>query len=284
MQWRHRSNLKRGDWGIGVRWSPAWLDGTAGFYYREYTNKFPQVVLTNDDAGIGTGIDFSSNKREKLFGVSLTKQVFGIALGTDITYRKDSVLLATPFGVYVPNGTDPDTWVPRGDVWAGVFNGIAYFSKSPLYDSASLTAEINYAYLDRVTENPQNFNGKGFNCANDSIAPEIGCQTRDSVGASLLFKPVWYQVIPGVELSMPMFVDVGLHGNSPVMFGANEGQGSWSVGLAADIYAQYNVELKYNGFISKHSDDELGVAGRNNASLGKYWDRDWVSLTFKTSF
>lgn len=275
---------KHGDWGVAARWSPQWLDGTAGFYYREYTSKLPQLVLTNADAGLGTGVNYASDKREKLFGVSLSKQVFGVALGTDITYRKDAVLSATPFGVYVPTDTDPDTWVPRGDVWSGVFNGIAYFSKTPLYDSASLTAEVNYAYLDKVTENPQTFNGKGYNCANDSIATEIACQTRDAVGVSMQFKPVWYQVMPGVELSMPLFVDYGLHGNSPVMFGANEGQGSWSIGLAADIYAQYNVELKYNGFIANHSDDELGAGSRSNASLGKYWDRDWVSLTFKTSF
>ncbi|AOE86761.1 DUF1302 domain-containing protein [Pseudomonas sp. TCU-HL1] len=280
-----------GDWGISARWSPEWLDGTAGFYYREYTNKFPQLVTTSvaviPGVGVvptGTGIDFSSDKREKLFGLSLSKQVWGIAWGADLTYRKDATLATTPFANFVPEGTDPDTWVPRGNVWSGVFNGIAYFSKSPVYDAATLTAELNYSYLDKVTDNEQNYNGKGFNCANDHIATEIACQTRDAVGASVLFRPTWYQVSPGIDLSMPMFVDMGLHGNSPVQFGSNEGQGSWSVGLAADIYAQYNVELKYNGFISKHSKDELGVGSRNNAALGKYWDRDWISLTFKTSF
>lgn len=280
-----------GDWGVAARWSPLWLDGTLGFYYREYTNKFPQLVLSNLTfiPGFGpvptaAGIDYSSEKREKLFGMSLSKQVWGIAWGADLTYRKDATLGATPFGTFVPEGTDPDTWVPRGDVWSGVFNGIAYFSKTPLYDSAVLTAEINYAYLDKVTENAQNYNGKGYNCSNDRIATEIACQTRDAVGASMLFKPTWYQVRPGIDVSMPLFVDVGLHGNSPVMFGSNEGQGSWSVGVAADIYAQYNVELKYNGFIANHSDDELGAGSRSNAALGKYWDRDWVSLTFKTSF
>ncbi|SEI49187.1 Protein of unknown function [Pseudomonas sp. NFACC07-1] len=282
---------KHGDWGVSARWSPQWLDGTLGFYYREYTNRFPQLVLTKMVVipGVGAfpagaGIDYSSNKREKLYGVSLSKQVWGISWGTDITYREDAVLATTPLSNFVPEGTAPDTWVPRGKLWSGVFNGVAYFSKTPFYDAASLTAELNYSYLDEVTENAQTYNGKGYNCADDHNATKIACQTRDALGASLMFRPTWYQVMPGIDLSMPLFVDIGLHGNSPVMFGSNEGQGIWSMGVSADIYAQYSVDLKYNGFISKHSDDELGAGSLNNSSLGKYWDRDWVSLTFKTTF
>lgn len=168
--------------------------------------------------------------------------------------------------------------------WAGVVNGIAYFSQSRFYDAASLTAEVNFSYLDKVTENAQAYNGKGFNCADDRIATKIACQTREAVGVSLMYRPTWYQVRPGIDLSMPLFVDVGVHGNSPVMFGANEGQGTWSLGLEADIHSRHTLELKYNGFIAKHSKDELGVNSRSNAVLGKFWDRDWISLTFKTAF
>ncbi|MEO8644215.1 DUF1302 family protein [Pseudomonas sp.] len=282
---------KHGDWGLAARWSPAWLDGTMGFYYREYTNKFPQLVMTDfmiipgvGAAPTGFGLDYSADTREKMFGMSLSQQFFGVSVGADLTYRPDAVLAATPFTTYVPAGTDPDAWVPRGDVWSGVVNAIAYFGKTPVFDAAVLTTELSYSYLDKVTENEQNYNGKGYNCADDSHATEIACQTRGAVGASMLFKPVWYQVMPGVDLSAPLFIDVGLDGNSPVMFGANEGQGTWSVGVEADIFAQYNVAVKYNSFIAKHSEDDLGVGGRSNAALGKYWDRDWLSLTFKTSF
>lgn len=32
-----------GDWGISTRWSPEWLEGTLGLYYRRFTDKFPQL-------------------------------------------------------------------------------------------------------------------------------------------------------------------------------------------------------------------------------------------------
>jgi uncharacterized protein YcsI (UPF0317 family) len=50
------------------------------------------------------------------------------------------------------------------------------------------------------------------------------------------------------------------------------------------VYNKYNFSLKYNGQLAKHQNDHLGALSDNNASLGKYWDRDWISFTFKTSF
>ena len=35
-----------GDWGVSARWSPDWLDGTLGFYYRNATDVFPQAMVT----------------------------------------------------------------------------------------------------------------------------------------------------------------------------------------------------------------------------------------------
>lgn len=267
----------RGDWGMGLKWRPEWLDGATGIYYREYTNKFPQLVATPS----GFGIDFSSDKREKLLGLSLSKQVAGVSIGADLTYRPDAVLAATAFSTFVGNGVPNSSWKPTGNIYTAVVNAIAYFGKNPVFDSAVLTAEMNYARLQKVTANPQNYNGVGYNCLQPN---QYACQTKDALGINIIFEPKWFQVMDGVDVSVPMSYGKGLHGNSPVIFGDNEGQGNWSLGVKADVFNKYNVSLKYNGFIAKHARDNQGVFSDNNSSLGKYWDRDWVSLTFKTSF
>lgn len=272
-----RPDKKRGDWGLALRWNPDWLDGTAGFYYREFTNKFPQLVSTPT----GFGIDFSSEEREKLIGFSLAKQLWGISFGADLTYRPDAVLAATPFVTFVADGAPDSSWKPTGNVYTGVLNAIAYFGANPVFDSAALTTEINYARLLEVTDNPHNYNGVGHNCVQPR---EYACPTDYAVGFNVLFEPKWFQVMDGVDVSMPISYSRGLKGNSPVIFGDNEGQGSWSIGLKGDVFNQYAITLKYNGFIAKHARDELGAFSDNNSSLGKYWDRDWVSLTIKTTF
>jgi len=268
---------KRGDWGLSMRWRPDWLEGTAGLYYREFTNKFAQLVSTPS----GFGIDFSSEKREKLIGVSLAKQVWGISFGADLTYRPDAVLSATPFATFVPAGASDSSWKPTGNVVTAVLNGIAYFGKNPVFDSAALTAEVNFAQLQKVTANPQNYNGVGYHCVQ---ANQFACQTKTAVGMNILFEPKWFQVFDGVDVSAPMSYGQGVHGNSPVIFGDNLGQGNWSLGVKGDVFNKYAVTLQYNGFIGRHAHDELGAGSDNNSALGKYWDRDWVSLTLKTTF
>lgn len=268
---------KSGDWGLAMRWRPEWLDGTAGLYYREFSNKFPQLVSTP----MGFAMDFSSDKREKLIGLSLSKQIEGVSVGADLTYRPDAVLVATPFATFVPSGAAPSSWKPTGNIYTAVVNAIAYFGETPLFDSAALTAELNYAHLQKVSANPQNYNGVGYNCVQPN---QYACQTKNSLGLNILFEPKWFQAINGVDVSMPISYGRGMHGNSPVIFGDNEGQGNWSVGAKAQVFNKYEVALKYNGFIARHARDELGAFSDNNSALGKYWDRDWASLTFKTTF
>lgn len=278
---------KRGDFGLALRWRPQWLDGTWGFYYREYTDKLPQLVMTGNAGPVPTvfGLDYST-PRQKMFGTSLSKQIGDVAVGSDITYREDAQLMAVPFSTPAGQanlGAGPvgNSLLPTGKVATALVNAIAYFGKTPVFDSAVLMAEFTYTHLVSVTKNGNFFNGEGYGCPGK--ATNNVCATKNAYGVAVQFSPKWYQVLNGVDLEMPIFVGVGLNGNSAVMFGDLEGQGSFSVGLAADIKNKYNVALKYNGFIAKHGNDRLGAASDNNG-LGKWWDRDFISLTVRTTF
>jgi len=276
---------KSGDWGVAVRWRPEWLDGRLGFYYREYTDKLPQMVIGGVTPGGALRVDLDyRTPRQKLYGISLGKQIGSISFGADVTYRKDAQIAVTPFANVIAANAADLQWRPTGDVWTALANIVAYYGETPLFDSAALTAELNYSKLERITHDPLNlFYGRNENCAGGE-ATKHGCPTRDAFGVAVAFEPKWFQVRPGMDLSMPLFLSLGLRGNSPVPFGDNEGQGSYSIGLAADIENRYNFAIKFNGFLAKHSNDGAGVLSNSNSSLGKYWDRNWVSITFKTTF
>ena len=286
---------KYGDWGLALKLRPEWLDGTAGFYIREYTDKLPQLVMSGSAlrgssvVPIQFGLDYTT-PRQKMLGFSLSKQVGDVSVGSDLTYRRDAQLPARPFTTPAGNanlGAGPvgNSLLPTGDVFAGVVNAISYFGRSPLFDSAALTTELNFAHLIRVRSNPQSFSGQGFNCPSAAAGGfPYGCATTNSIGLAAQFEPKWFQVLNGVDLSLPMFVGVGLKGNSPVPFGDRKGQGNYSIGLSADVKNQYTVTLKYIGYLAKHTNDQAGFQSLSNSPLGKYWDRDWVSLTLKTTF
>lgn len=290
-----RPASERGDYGLALKLRTAWLDGSLGLYYRKYTEKTPQLALTGvavvggQLAPTGFGLDYST-PRQTLYGVSVGKQIGGLSVGSDITLRRNAQILARPFSIpagaaNLGAGPVGNSLLPTGDVFSGVINAIAYFGRTPFFGSAVLQAEVNFSHLLSVKKNPTSFYGEGYNCPQAVTEGfPYGCATKNAVGIGVSFEPKWFQVFGGVHLSMPTYIGVGVKGNSVVALGDNEGQGNFTIGLNADIDSKYLVSLKYNGFLAKHQKDELGALSNNNASLGKYWDRGWVSLTIKATF
>lgn len=310
---------KRGDWGLGAKWQAEWINGTLGFYYREYTPKNGGALainaansifsLTSANPGVAYTINDGDAPRTKLFGLSLSRLFGHTSFGMDMTYRKDATLSTKPFTIIngptnafgipgVPTFTNGlKGWAPIGDVYTATFNVLHYFGNSPVYDSAVLTAEFDYDALIKVTKNAQNFGGRancvvGTGLANSAAAGAVapnqgyyGCATGNSYGINMLFTPKWFQVLDGVDLQMPMFYSLGLHGNSPVpALGQNEGMGVYYIGLQATIKEQYDLTLQYNGQLYKRRQNIVSGAPFSNAALGDFSDRNWVSLTFKAGF
>lgn len=109
------------------------------------------------------------------------------------------------------------------------------------------------------------------------------------------FTPVWYQVFPSIDLSMPLTYNRGLKGNSPVPFGGNENSGGWSIGLSADYKQKYKFDLSYIDYYGDYTSRPTptafavpgigpSVMGSNNGGNAIIHDRGWLSFTFKTSF
>jgi hypothetical protein len=276
---------KTGDWGLMARWSPTWLDGTAGLYYRKYTDKLPQLVLGGFQSGpaalgafIPTSFGLSYlDKRVTLVGVSLAKQIAGVSVSAELTHRGNTGLLMGPATVV---GSEP-----IGDTWHALANAIAYVGKTPVFDSAVLTSELTYSRIGKVKSNASNFNSVDYFCK--GAADQLGCATKDAWGFAVKFEPQWFQVFPGADLSMPIVYSRGLKGTSPVLFGGYEGAYSYSVGLTLDVKAKYSFNVAYNDSYAKHTNavNPIGLQAVNTiGGIGAQWDRGWVSFTAKMSF
>lgn len=273
-----RPARKRGDWGAKANWSPDWLDGSLGFYYREYTDKSPQLVIRGFQGGlpVPSALQLNYLSNIKLFGVTLGKQVGPVSLGVDLVYRKNGALLMTQT---TPSGSEP-----RGDTIHGVVNVLGVIPGTALFDSAAYAAELTFSHLRKVNGNGQNYNAVGYGCVTNDKWD--GCATRNFLGLALRFEPAWNQVWSGVNLSAPMFVSVGMKGNSQVVFGGYQGNGSYSLGLSAQIYSKHSLTLQYNGFLlkAKYGPNALGQDSVTSVNgFGTTRDRGWVSLTFKTT-
>lgn len=275
-----------GDWGIMAKWSPAWLDGTLGVYYRETSEILPQAWL--DARGItsanpnGTrpagqvpavvntlnSLDTATYQLAyadniKIFGLSLSKDVGGISVGSDLNIRHNMPLASipaivsstSPLGLgkglgLLPARTDAtgviydtphrgDSMSATGDTLHWTLNGLMTLPKTPVFDQATVLAELYYSNLLKLdSENEALYKGK------DSYRG-VDAPTRDNWGVAVNFTPTWYQVFPGVDLNAPMSVNVGLAGVSPVSGGGAKDTGNYAVGVGAVVYNKYFVDLKY---------------------------------------
>ena len=270
--------------GLAARWSPEWLDGTLGFYYRNFSDKLPQTFITQVGPNSSRyNLIYADNI--DLCGVSLAKNIGGISFGAEAlvppqhaAQQQGARHRARPAGGRRHQGP-ARRHLPRPGQRAS-----ASSRKTPLFDTASLVGGAHVGDAGRKVTSGQNlFFAEGFAPCTGKDKWD-GCTTKNYIGArASSFTPTWFQVFPGVDLSAPITYACGLNGNAPTVFGGNEGNGNYSVGVGADIQQKYRVDLKYIDYVGHYKDNGTAVTAQNGFTT-LLEDRGFVSLTFKTTF
>jgi hypothetical protein len=300
------------DWGVSTRWSPEWLEGTLGLYYRNFSDRFAQVHLRPGAVGAGVAANpalaalfdpsltnmgigkigeyhLAFAQDIDLFGISFSRQILGVSVGAELSYRMDmplasesvwilpAALTASKLGSIAAIPGEGQTGGARGDTWHAVLNFVGTISKTPLFDAASWAMEYVWSHVDHLTQGAAVYKGRDNYTGIDKPSSHY-------IGGAVSFTPIWFQVLPSVDLSMPLTIGAGLVGDSAVLMGGNENCGTYSFGFSADIFSKYRAELKYVGFYGDTRND----AGQNYTSgrgvLSMLSDRDMVVLTLKATF
>ena len=372
------------NYGIALRWSPEWVGGTIGAYYRRSYDMQPQALITPlilpgftsptaaglctgllngwvlsgqclQGASTGvylpsppfpvatpfpgtlsqTGVDFLDNGNMgtynfaygadiDMFGLSLSKSVGSLSLGSELVYRTNMPLLSDPVTVlpwqlrnYVPLTAGAiwsdkipknDTPGAKGDTLSGILNLVGVLGES-FWDTASWSTELTWMTWLDVTQNEAVFKGRSehlvyVDTPDGSVLDTskswrayrlVDAVDKNYFGLAINFTPTWFQVRPGMDVFTPVSWSQGISGNSPVTGGGQDGAGTFGVGVGLDFYQRYRFDLKYVGFYGDYakckdepagfcpgtSPNAVSVFNGTNAILS---DRDFIALTFKTSF
>jgi hypothetical protein len=135
----HGADIEPGhhnEWALSARWSPEFLDGTLGFYVRNFSDKLPQVLLQPAVAAYGGALTTNSCQalgftalptacyidpaaaspqdlqqgrigqyhlayadNIHLYGLSLSKQIGNLSLGAEVSYRQNMPLISDPVNI-----------------------------------------------------------------------------------------------------------------------------------------------------------------------------------------
>ena len=219
-----------------------------------------------------------------MYAISLAKEIAGISVGADVVYRKNTGLVpgsaASLQRFYnspdafkdtveaalqlkeIPGdyfGYDSDNYLGAvGDVWSVVINGIGLLTDNGIWQGGSYLFEATFTMLEDCSENCELLS---LDVKEDNIATSVGG----------VFKPTWYQVFPGWDVSVPTSVSYTIKNTSPLAVGGDEDRGNASFGLEFNVEETWTIQAKYNVFFGPV----------NAGSPGLLKDRDNVSLTVK---
>ncbi|CAG4884783.1 Anaerobic dehydrogenases, typically selenocysteine-containing [Georgfuchsia toluolica] len=269
------------NWGLKMNWSPEWLDGDLGFYYRQFDEVDPWLALVNPATG---QLQSTINQKSKLFGISFEKTWGLISTGWELSHRSHTALNTA--------GLAPSNTGARGDITNLIGNAFVQLGKTPVWDTGILLAEFTYTRLNKVTDNANIYMGENFaSCAGQSW--KDGCSTKNSLAIAGLFEPQWMQVWPGIDLSAPMSLTYGVRGNPAYRASGFYGQGTeiYSIGVKATYKSKSTLGFSYNGYHWRQGPKGIDPFSGRNALAGfggigavSLNDRGWFELQFKTSF
>ncbi len=290
------------NWGLSARLDVDAIDSTLGAYYRQFNDTNPETgiqltrftpVSAPYNAILGAALPstfrFVYPAPTKLWGLSLSKSVGPVSVGSEVSWRKNAHLNS------VASYTSTSTGA-TGDTFHAVVNGTYGLPKTALWDTGTLIGELAYSRLLKVTGNEQLYRGVGYagcvRLGTSGATAQPGdvtdtCSTKNYWEVALRFTPQYLGVLPSLDLSVPMTVSYGLKGTAATGGGGFEGLFKWSIGIAATYASKHEFSLTYADMSVPTKYNAAGTAaiGGNalNSSVGAT-DRGRLFLTYKTSF
>lgn len=271
-----RKGRKGGQFGAQWRFKMGEID--YGVYAAQFDEKAPVPVV---DGTNGT-YSLYYQRGVKTFGASLSTVVGETNVAAEASIRRGTPLAPLGDLIITTNAVADNagnTPYALGNTFHASVSAISVFPANPLWEGASLVAEMGYNRLLKVTRSPLGIPGAVPDALNTT-------HTRDHLAARLVFQPEYFQVLPSLDLQVPIGLGVGLYGRSAVFQMAPEKGGDMSIGLNFDYRKLWKAGVQYTHYYGRGGPAPSLEAGATTyASYRQYYkDRDFISLSVQRTF
>lgn len=273
-----------GQYGAQIRFKLPGSDVEFGLYAAKYDDKSPIPVanVTDPRGAFGAGtFRHVYAKNIKTYGASFSTLVGETNIAGEMSTRRDTPL--HPVGDLVINfnnaaDNDNNSAYAVGNTFHANFSAITVLPATALWEGASFVGELAFNRLLSVTRNPTNplFPNGVLNTTH----------TRDAWATRFVFQPEYFQVMPGVDLQVPIAVGYGISGRSAVFQVAPEHGGDISVGFNFDVKKTWRAGLQFTHYYGSDGPaPSMNPLTNTQASYDQYYaDRDFVTLSIQRTF
>ncbi|WP_306603569.1 DUF1302 domain-containing protein [Azonexus sp.] len=247
-----------------------------GVYAAQYHDKMPQFYARGDVVGGNNTYSLVYAEKIRTVGISASTLIGETNVATEVSVRKNQPFVAT--GVTMMTGpasnNDNNPAYPKGDSLHINVSAISVLGATPLWDGASFVGEFAYNRRLKITDNA---------AALDPLA------TRSASAIQFVFQPEYFQVLPGLDVQVPIGIGYGLKGNSSVAGVAAlmpiEGGGNLSVGVKGEYQKVWQLGLNYTKYFGdKGSVIKYNTAAPELSYKNFHGDRDFISLSVQRTF
>lgn len=268
------SGSDSGQFGAQVKFNLS--DWELGLYAAKYHAKTP--IFYFRPAAVVPGADDSYvavyPEDIKVYGASFSTLMGEANIAGEVSVRIDTPLAA--HGGVVVTGLESDNnnnpAYPLGNSLHAQLSVINFYEGSDfgdVWDVATLVGEVAFNRRLSVKENGDVLDANA---------------TRDAYALRVLFEPQYFQVMPGVDLQVPLAVGYTPYGRSsvtPLAFTPEHG-GDFSIGLKADYQKKWYGSLSYTNYFG----DGGPIVNTDNDYTYEQTrkDRDFISLSIQRTF
>lgn len=277
-----------GQGGVQLRWSPTGSDYEFGLYAAQYHDKTPAVPVFDFVNG-NVHLAYASNIRT--FGASVTSSIGQLNWALEASVRTNAPLTSDPAvlglgPVLTCGNSNDDPCYAVGRTAHLQVSGIYVLQPNALWQGGALVAELAYNRTLKVTKDIfAAYAGAGLGGADPNT-------TKGAFAYRMIFEPQYFQVLPGLDLSVPIGLGYNFGGRSSAIFnfaGGASNAGDYSIGLKGKYQNAWNVALTYTDYFgAAKTFTETTVAGAGSPrqlTFGQSLrDRAYVAFNVSRTF
>lgn len=252
---KDRTPPATGQYGVAARFSIGGFD--YGLYALRFNSKQPLLAFqpgANTAPGILGTYNLQYPSGIEAYGASLSGKVEDANVGAEISARRNMPLVSRTPVILGPAVADNTFAV--GETLHAQFSTVTALQPWRLWNSADLSAEVAANDRLRTTSGAE------------ALAPG---RDRFATAFRAVLEPHYFRVLPGLDLSVPIGVGVGIIGNSSVDDTQNAGAGEIDIGITASYRAVWTSRLLFSHFVGRPERQPFA-------------DRDFVVLEIERTF
>lgn len=263
-----------GQGGVQLRFRPGGGDVEYGVYAARYHDKGPNIVMDN----VNHKFRYVYAENVNTYGASFSTVAGDANIAGEVSIRTNAPLVSAPqidIGL-LGNGSNNPLYAVGRTAHANI-SMINVMNKTSFWDGASFLAELAFNRTLSIEKNP--------------LSLDVNA-TRDAWAFRMILEPQYFQIVPGVDLTVPIGLGYNPSGRSSAVFKFNGGVekgGDFSVGLKADFNKKVTAGINYvhffgpeNAFLTPNTKGGHALYMLTNAQ--SLHDRDFISFQIQTSF